>query len=228
MTKRILLVTANLGSFDRKSVNHAPQIVREGFAVAMASFRDDNFPVRSNAMHPRLQAKIPKMLAWEYFPGYDYYVWVDGSVRLADPTVIQRMVDDLADADIGLFPHFDRASVRSEFEYVQRGVEEGSPYMTGRYAGEWMREQVDLYGKDPSFVDDALYIGTYFVYSGGLVERKPGFFSDWFYHCARYSVQDQLSLPYLIHRHGLKVKSLSLESYASLVSWSPHDRSRVA
>ncbi|MCK6426639.1 MAG: DUF616 domain-containing protein [Burkholderiaceae bacterium] len=228
MTTRILLVTANLGSFDRKAVNHVPQVVREGFTVAMAAFRDENFPVRTNAMHPRLQAKIPKMLAWEYFPGYDYYVWVDGSVRLADPSVIQRMVDDLSDGDIGLFPHFDRSSVRSECDYVCRGIEEGSPYMTGRYGGEWMKEQLALYERDPSFIDDALYIGTYFVYSGALVGSKPEFFSDWFYHCARYSVQDQLSLPYLIHKHRLKVRTLNPASYASGVSWSPLERSRVA
>ena len=43
---------------------------------------------RLNAMHPRLRAKMPKMLQWAEFPGYDYYIWVDSKLRMDNPASV--------------------------------------------------------------------------------------------------------------------------------------------
>ena len=46
---------------------------------------------RINAMHPRLRAKMPKMLQWSDFPGYDYYIWVDSKLRMDNPKAAESL-----------------------------------------------------------------------------------------------------------------------------------------
>ena len=76
---RICVSTANLGSIDADNVQHVMQAIPDAWSVDYFGYNDSNLPARHCALHPRLQAKIPKMLAHESHPGYDYYIWLDGS-----------------------------------------------------------------------------------------------------------------------------------------------------
>jgi hypothetical protein len=168
------------------------------------------------------------MLAWEYFGDFDKYVWIDGSVLVTSPDTLQTMLDLSEHSDLCLPPHPERNSVQSELDYVLSLMKAGSEYLNKRYQNEAMKEQVDLYMKDTSFVDERLFACTYFVYTRELVQKKPDFFRDWFYHCARYSVQDQLSLPYLAHKHSIDVKFMDPEKMKDKVHWMGHKRTRIA
>ena len=175
-----------------------------------------------------MQAKIPKMLAWEYFPEYDYYIWIDGSVQIINSNFIQNMVNFCAGYEIALIPHKDRKKIRDELEFVTELMRGGSAYLLKRYENELMQEQVNLYTQDKDFIDEKLFVGTVFCYSKELIKSKPEFFKEWYYHCARYSVQDQLSLPYILHKHKIKVKEIDPQQVEGQVEWLGDLRNRIA
>ena len=159
---------------------------------------------RLNAMHPRLRAKMPKMLQWAEFPGYDYYIWVDSKLRMDNPKAAESLIEACAGKDAGFFKHASRTSIRLELEHVIDNLNNGSQYLIDRYAGEDMAGQVAAYLADPNFVDNSLFECGAFVYSSRVVQNPDlNLFKDWFYHNCIWSVQDQLSLPYLLQKFGI-------------------------
>ena len=159
---------------------------------------------RLNAMHPRLRAKMPKMLQWAEFPGYDYYIWVDSKLRMDNPKAAESLIEACAGKDASFFKHASRTSIRLELEHVIDNLNNGSQYLIDRYAGEDMAGQVAAYLADPNFVDNSLFECGAFVYSSRVVQNPDlNLFKDWFYHNCIWSVQDQLSLPYLLQKFGI-------------------------
>jgi hypothetical protein len=201
---KLLVTTANLGGIDDATLPHVRQELPAGLSVDFVRYDDASFPPRRNALHPRLQAKQPKMLAHEFRPGYDWYMWVDASIYLAHEHAVIWMLSKLQDAQVAFFRHPWRNSIAAEAAYCSQLMAQGNAYLNDRYADEPMVGQVRRYLSDPDFVDDRLFCCGVFCYSAELVASRPNFFPDWYYHCARYSVQDQLSLPYLLHRHSVR------------------------
>jgi len=209
--RRVLLVSANLSSFEKTYIDDIKHIIDGKFKVSTLYLNDENFPPRMNSLHPRLQAKIPKMLAWEYFSDYDYYLWLDGAYRFSNENSLNNILNLMCVNDFSIVKHWDRGSIRDEFEFIDNEMKNHNQYLINRYKNELMSEQVNLYLTDSEFIDDSLYAGGFFMYSKKLTLKKPNFFKDWFYHCARYSIQDQLSLPYLLWKHKINPKILSKE-----------------
>lgn len=83
---------------------------------------------------------------------------------------------------------------------------QGNKYLIDRYLNEPIVEQTNLYLSDKSFVDNNLFACGVFVHSKSILKTPHNMMADWFYHCARHSVQDQISLPFLIHKHQIKYK----------------------
>jgi hypothetical protein len=75
-----------------------------------------------------------------------------------------------------------------------------------------MKEQVNFYLSDSNFVDNKLFGLGFFIYSKKLVENKDyNIFTDWFLHNCYWSIQDQLSLPYLLNKHKINYKIFDLK-----------------
>jgi hypothetical protein len=162
---------------------------------------------RSKSMLPRLRAKIPKMLSWENNNNYDYYIWIDSSFSLFNELSIERLVDYCIGSDICLFQHSSRNSVRQELDFVTTCMKDGNEYLISRYEGERMTEQVENYLKDSSWVDNVLFECGTFIYSKSIITNtNHNLMKEWFYQNCLYSVQDQLSLPYLIHKFNVNYK----------------------
>ena len=201
---RICVSTANLGSIDADNVQHVMQAIPDAWSVDYFGYNDSNLPARHCALHPRLQAKIPKMLAHESHPGYDYYIWLDGSIAMTRPDFITWLVEKCRNHDMALFRHPYRHSIKDEAEYCYSEMHQGNRYLIDRYQNEPMLEQINHYLADPTFNDRTLFACGVFIYSRSIVKYDNNIMSDWFYHNARYSVQDQLSLPFLIHKHRIR------------------------
>lgn len=168
---------------------------------------------RTKAMHPRLRAKMPKMLQWAEMPGYDYYIWLDASLSITNPKAAELFVDACRDFDACFFMHRGRSSIKQEVDFVVDNMPNDT-YLSQRYEGEDMINQVDSYLSDPTFKDDRLFECGNFVYSKNLVHNADhNLLKEWFYHNCIWSVEDQLSLPYLIHKFGTKVGTLSGTQY---------------
>jgi hypothetical protein len=210
---KLLITSANLGNIDESAQPHVRQELPAGLSVHFVRYDDATLLPRHNALHPRLQAKLPKMLGHELQPGYDWYMWIDASIYLAHPHAVIWMLSKLQDSQIAFFRHPWRSSIAAELAYCSQLMSQGNAYLDDRYGNEPMVAQVDNYLSDPSFVDDRLYCGGVFCYGSGFVASRPTFFSDWYYHCARHTVQDQLSLPYLLQKHAVRYCSIDDNLY---------------
>lgn len=191
---RILHVSANNNNYHKdysaENVEQVSSIIEHNIVY----LNDSNYPPRINALHPRLQSKIPKMLAFELFPDYDYYLWTDSNITLKTSETIETIYNKCSSKDIVLFKHHVRNFVHEEFTFMFDNIH--IPYLE-KYINEPFQEQLEVYKKTCSdFQNLPLYEMGCFMYKNNERMRKT--MKEWFYHNARYSIQDQLSIPYVL------------------------------
>jgi len=196
---RIAVISANLGGIDDGvKIIHPEQTLAEGYEIEFFHLTDANYPLRHKALHPRLQAKIPKMLGYELYPGFDYYIWLDGNFSLVDQNSVMEFVRSCQGLDACFFAHPYRKTVKDEFEFMLSKLN-NDQYLQDRYHNEYIEEQQQMYSKLEGFDNHSLYAFGSFIYNKNLIEKQEfNIFQQWFYHNSRYSVQDQLSFPYLL------------------------------
>ena len=189
-------VSAHFGG-ERPWLHH---INSEKIEVTTAYYTDKNTPSRHNAMTPRLKAKIPKMLEWQFIHA-DWYVWMDSSVRLKNEIDdLPALILDLADQNpLCLFRHTSASSIKIEAERVIKSIECNHEYLAKRYEGEPIREQLTHYYGDPNFKDNALFATTFFAYNRKAIPMMR----DWFEQNILWSTQCQISFPYVLQKSGL-------------------------
>ncbi len=201
----IALISANVGNVDMFPV-HTPQDIPSNTLLQSHYFTSDNLPQRKHSFSPRLRAKIPKMLGWQLLLQRDLYIWLDSSIALSHPKSISWLIENLEDNDIAAFSHPFRNSIKEELEYMEVRMQTGDQYLIDRYDGEPIWQQVNEYLQDPDFVDNNLWA------CGILIYRKDvnvfNFLYEWYCHCCIYSVQDQLSFPYLLDKSGIRIATL--------------------
>ena len=195
---KIAVISVNLGGFDQSSF-HVPQSLPYDYFM----FTDENFPPRYTAMTPRLQAKIPKFFGWQLAPGYDYYLWIDGSLSLSHPDSLKYFYEQCQGQDFVVLRHPVRPNIRQEVRYTRKGLKQEAAYFTGRYTNELLKEQYDEILADKDFKDDLLVCGGIFMYKNTSEVKRM--FKEWWYHVSRYIVQDQIAFPYVLKKSGIKI-----------------------
>ncbi len=195
---KIAVISANLGNLDKINPN-VPQTLQHDFFL----YTDGNFPPRSAAMTPRLQAKIPKCFAWQMVPDYDYYLWLDGTLSLSEPDSLQFFYDNCKDHDIVVFRHRSHPNVRQEARYTRKGIKQEAPYIVTRYKNELLPEIMQEIEADKNFVDDLMVNGGVFMYRN--TPEVQQMLKDWWYYMSRYIIQDQISFPYVLKKSGVRL-----------------------
>jgi hypothetical protein len=204
---RVAFVSASLGGIDENLQSlHVPQSIDVDFYYVT----EKEFPPRPGVISPRLQAKFPKMKAWELFPGYDFYIWADATITLSRADTVEWLCTLCADRDAVFFRHQDkRESIQAEYDFMyahmngSTGNEYAQNYLQERYGSEPMREQVEHYRRQTWFFDNRLYSAGLFIYKNTALMRTA--FQAWFDECLRWSVQDQLSLPFILAKYSVEV-----------------------
>lgn len=147
-------------------------------------------------LHPRLGAKFAKCRPDAYADA-DVYIWCDANVRVYDPGFISWCLKGLGDADIAIPRHPDAPRISDDMAMAMTQP---------RFSPLPMREQVAHYaaqGFDERF-------GNWWT---GLVVRRgpaaaPSFGDAWLSEMIRWTYHDQLSLPYVMWRAGLRPADL--------------------
>ena len=170
----------------------------EHHTLSLQYYTDSNSPARSAVMHPRLRGKVPKMLEWRNVDA-DWYIWLDSSVRVKAPDLAEAVLQTAGDHPLCLFRHSLACSIREEAKGVLRGMSNGVEYFLNRYSGEPIAEQVRHYLDDPAFHDNQLFWMGCFAYH----RSAAALMQEWFLHNCLWSVEDQLSFPYVLARSGL-------------------------
>ena len=145
------------------------------------------------ATHPNLVAKRPKMLPWLYTDA-EASIWIDGSFQVTSPTFafdVMRFADPIAQ-----FVHPWRDCIYEEAEESARLV---------KYAHLPVLEQVEAYRpRHPEH---------WGLWAAGVIARRHnrtiralGYL--WLDQCRRWTYQDQLSEPPVLHEVGLRPTAL--------------------
>lgn len=201
---KIAILSANLGKFDT-NVESVMQDVSTDIEVTFHRFTDDDFPP-IKGLSPRLQYRIPKCFGWQMFAGYDYYLWLDGSMSLQNPNSVKWFLEKIKDKDLAIFKHPWRHTIEEETAHVEEKLANGNPYIVSRYFNGLHKEQLDECFADPKFKDENLYASNVFMYKNN--EKVQMMLKDWWYYGTRYFTVDQIALPYVIFQNDLKVAKL--------------------
>jgi len=212
VAKKIKIVSASFGMENKLDYIDMPPQEGDLFYYQTYNYNDNNYPLRDKSLHPRLKGKIPKMLEWMNVD-VDYYIWLDAPFEIVSHNFIQNTLNAIGDSDMCLCKHnSNRSSIKEEFEYVKNYMSD--EYLNSRYSGEDMDKQVSVYLQDTSFTDNNLFEMGFFIYSKKLVENKNyNLMTDWFFHNSLYSIQDQLSIPYLLHKHNVKYTTFNFNVF---------------
>lgn len=166
--------------------------------ITTAYYDDINTPSRHLALHPRMKAKIPKMLEWQRVKA-DWYIWLDSSIKIKNNRIIDWILNTADGQPLCLFKHSYANSIAEEARRVRDNLAREVTYIKQRYAGEPITEQVIHYYGDPEFKDDKLFGMTMFAYTS---EAGP-LMKEWFHHNVVWSLQDQISFPYVLQKSGI-------------------------
>ena len=201
---KINLISASFGNLRPLVINNHEELER--FNVKLSIYNNSNYQDRHLSMSDRMKGKIPKMLEWEntLVDEYDYYIWIDSKFTIENG-FITKLINDLGDSDMGLFRHPYRSSINEEINYMLSLMNKGNDYLLSRYQGEDFLNQKNRYYSDEHFIDDKLFACGCFIYKKSIIENRDyNLLKDWFYHNTLYTLQDQLSLPYLLMKHNTR------------------------
>lgn len=138
--------------------------------------------------HPRLSAKWRKA----HPPDADRSLWIDGSMRLQGPGLVDAMLDALESGDWALWQHPDRTSI----------IDEAAVSMTmEKYFGLPVMQQARHYCDQWGWPDDELWASTTMARRHTPQVLQAG--AAWFAENEHWTYQDQISLPPVLHRYGI-------------------------
>lgn len=167
------------------------------------------------ATRNRLVAKLPKMQFYRLLDkDYDYYIWMDSKFTLLDNwlDVILKWIEQYGQHDLVICKHSERDSIASEYEYMRYYMVKKDDNLCPKYVLKDMYYQVQEYLSDSKYVDNKLYEAGFILYSKNILKHKD-FLDSWYAHNYYYTIQDQLSLPYLLQKHNIDVCPLAKSVY---------------
>jgi hypothetical protein len=184
------IVTAIYGGFDVLR----PLPAGHGFDVAVCVTDDVTLAADGWTMlvvpsgeSPRLAAKRPKMLPFDFVDA-DVAVWLDASAQVVDVGFRDWCVAAVEGADLVAWDHpEDRDCLFAEVDYC---------WSWPKYRDYPLREQAEFYRAAGMPAGFGLWACGTLVWRNTAESRKFG--SRWLTECERWSIQDQVSLPYLL------------------------------
>lgn len=214
---KVLILTANLGDFDKSIVPVKQNRSAEIDFIDFFEFNFGNFPPITG-LTPRLQYRIPKMFGWQMEKAIlirpDVVIWHDSSMSLQHPDSTKWLVEQLGDADIAVFKHPWRSSIREEVDHIDKKLIEGNKYITSRYKNGLHKEMLkEIYEEDKNYRDDWLFASNVFIYKNNPMVIKM--MIEWWFYQSRYFTCDQVHLPYVLNKSGLDVNVINENVFKS-------------
>jgi hypothetical protein len=146
---------------------------------------------------PIRDARMYKILPHKFLPGYDYTVWLDGSLIIKDPRIAELVSKALKDKEMALFKHRERNCIYKELEVC---IEQK------RDDPEVMRAQIEKYRKEGYPENNGL--GE----TGVLIRKKSNKVikhnEAWWNEIESHSKRDQLSFNYVLWKQGLETAQI--------------------
>ena len=201
---RVTIYTAAFAGYDRVLEPQAQTV-----PVRWVFFNDGTLEFESNSIwksvlqprrmiEPRMDAKLYKLMPWRF--GIDGpSVWIDANMRVISETFAEEALTVLAAAPvarIALFAHNARDCIYEEAIASLRLAPE-------KYEDQPLLEQVESYRREH-------HPEHWGLWAGGVILRDLADYlvrelcTAWLGECVVWSYQDQLSLPVVARRLGLR------------------------
>ena len=171
-------------------------------------------PACSLFVDPRRNSRAHKLLAHQYLDGYDYSLWIDGSIRLiASPRELVGTY--LRDADVAMFRHPARNCL-----YVEAAGLSGAGYDRG----EVFAEQVARYRRAGH--PDGHGLNECAVILRRHNTRTEVFNNAWWSEYCRHSCRDQVSVSYVLRNSDVRLVLFpgTIQSNPGIVVFEGHQR----
>ena len=193
---RIAIYTAIFGGYDR--LNEQPALPGVDFFCFTdeREARSERWRVEVREPpheHPRLAAKWFKMNPHRLFADYRHTIWIDGNVKISTESFADEVLACVSESGLALFRHPDRDNVFDEARFSSE---------MPKYEGLPVLEQVDHY-RAQGFDASGLYACGILVRDNAS-EKIRQLNDDWMHENTRWTYQDQLSLPFLLWKHGIE------------------------
>jgi len=179
---------------DRVMFTDDPNLEAQGWDVRVEPAPD---------VHPRMAAKRYKLQPHAVLPEYDRRVWMDGSHTLLNPDAVTVALDLAAEPGIALHKHPERDCIYDEAL--------ASIAFATKYGDQPIAEQTDAYraeGHPPNW-------GLWAAGTVASHRHADAIFDAWWDEVNRWSYQDQLSLPVVLRRAGVRPGEFPHSQYAS-------------
>jgi hypothetical protein len=172
--------------------------------------------IKEDKVRNMMSAKYYKIKTHEIdiLKGYEYYIWVDGSLLLRQEFVnnIQKLIDK--NYELINFKHPERSNIKDEMKLS---------IQMEKYKNQDIQTQYEAYVKD-GFPDDlGLFECTMIIKKN--VPRINEVFDLWWINNLQYSYQDQISYTYCLWKKGVKPDYVINEYVFDNPNYSYSDRS---
>ena len=210
----VALVSAIFGGYDHPKPLPADHgfddaVLVTDVAVEVRGWRTVVWP---SDLPPRLAAKRAKCVPWE-FTDADCSVWIDGAYAVNDWMLRVAVDRHLEDADLVVSAHWeDRDDVAAEAAWCADWP---------KYADQPLRQQVAHYRAAGLPTPSGLY-------ACGTVARRHtaqqvALGVAWLWECHQWSIQDQVSFPYVCWRAGITPATWEVP-VTTWLTWQAHSR----
>jgi hypothetical protein len=168
--------------------------------------------VEPSGAHPRLAAKRPKARP-DLYTDCEASLWMDGSVHVLDDRFITLVRQKLQQHEIVLWDHpEDRNCLFEEARHC---------HDWGKWPDEPFIEQANHYlaaGMPEGF---GLWAATCLARRHN--SRMAALGDSWLGEIQRWSIRDQVSLPYLLWRDGIAPGTFGIDQLENdMIAWMPH------
>lgn len=204
----MIYVTAIYGGYDTpKPLTHGDGVLFTDDPDLDAPGWDVIVDRRYAHLHPRLQAKAPKLQPHVFHPEIPVSTWVDGSMTVHPPA------GGLEPGPLRFFRHPQRDNVLDE-AFVSQGM--------AKYAGLPVEAQARHYislGIRPGLWASGFHIRDI------TTPDVRGFFDVWWRENLTWTYQDQLSLPWAAQETGIRIVDIPGNLWANpYFTLAPHTR----
>ena len=138
------------------------------------------------------------------FPEYQQSIYVDGNINILNNYLfddVAKVLDKSHKMSVALHP--DRSCIYDEFDVCVD---------IGKDIKELMENQIELIRKD-GFPEQQGLFESNIIYRLHHDEKVIAVMEDWWWWIEHYSRRDQLSLTYVLWKHGMSIEPLSEITY---------------
>jgi hypothetical protein len=168
--------------------------------------------VEGSGLPPRLAAKRPKARP-DLYTDCQVSVWLDGTAHVRDHRFAELALRLVEEHELVVWDHpEDRRCLLEEAQHC---------FDWPKYRDTPLREQAGFY------LAQGMPLGFGLWALGSIArrhtERMAAFGDAWLAEMEAWTIQDQVSLPYLIWRHGINIGTFGPHQLDNdLVDWVPH------